>query len=646
MNFPWIILSLLTILRLVLAAWGHLSETESYLLLCSHHLDWGFVEGPAGIPALMRLSEVLFGNTPLAIRWFSPVFLLGSSWVLWKLTVALYDKKRAFWTVIAFNLLPLANAAGTVMEGTMLVTFSWLTGFYLGWELITQQRQKNKVFPWVLFGLILAVGTQATYQIGWLLPIVMIASLDFFHNALDVENLSSKSTDAATNCVVPVLASSSIDYTLSRCAPSTPCSSQACNSLAPARLAPTGLPSAVDPAAATPHVLATLKTGSENVDSVSSSWRRGVGILMAMSLLGLSWLPLLWWNNNHDWVQWQGMTWDSFWSWPPWSGDYLQHLSVAWSLLLLGPLLVVGACYFSELLLLESPFFLLLLLPFFFGLNELGHGKVSFALLLVLTALFLPSTVDLFFQTKRWQRVGAVVLIGVTCCSVFLLSGKITSSTTQESPWNFPSATGVIGTEAAATQLLQLRATYAENLSSKSTDAANNCVVPVLAPSSTSGTLSRCAPSTPCSSSTSATLKTGSNTSGRPPFVIAETPGLAAILGAVLPINYPELKDAPSVFIPESPALTSQFQFWPNYADATTENTTPDPLYTEEKAVSPFLGHDAFYITTEKLEEIPQTISGAFSAIIPLSVVLPLENNGQTEELKIYLCQSYQMLSL
>ena len=319
---------------------------------------------------------------------------------------------------------------------------------------------------------------------------------------------------------------------------------------------------------------------------------------------------------------------------------------MAWSCLLLGPLLVGGACYFSELWLLESPFFLLLLLPFFFGLNELGHGKVSFALLLVLTALFLPSTAALFFQNKRWQRVGAVLLIGVACCSVFLLLGKIASSTTQESPWNFPSATGVIGTEAAATQLLQLRATYAENLSSKSTDAANNCVVPVLAPSRTSGTLSRCAPSTPCSSSTSATLKTGSNTSGRLPFLIAETPGLAAILGAVLPINYPELKDAPSVFIPESPALTSQFQFWPNYADATTEKTTPDPLYTEEKAVSPFLGHDAFYITTEKLEEIPQTISGAFSAIIPLSVVLSLQNNGQIEELKIYLCQSYQMLSL
>ncbi|MCX6957735.1 MAG: glycosyltransferase family 4 protein [Verrucomicrobiae bacterium] len=49
-----------------------------------------------------------------------------------------------------------------------------------------------------------------------------------------------------------------------------------------------------------------------------------------------------------------------------------------------------------------------------------------------------------------------------------------------------------------------------ENLPSKSTEAANNSVVPVLAPSSIHYTLSRCAPSAPCSSSVSATLKTSS----------------------------------------------------------------------------------------------------------------------------------------
>jgi subtilisin family serine protease len=50
-----------------------------------------------------------------------------------------------------------------------------------------------------------------------------------------------------------------------------------------------------------------------------------------------------------------------------------------------------------------------------------------------------------------------------------------------------------------------------QKLSSKLPEAANNCVAPVLASSSIDGTLSRCAPSTPCSLSPSATLKTGSH---------------------------------------------------------------------------------------------------------------------------------------
>jgi phosphoesterase RecJ-like protein len=49
-----------------------------------------------------------------------------------------------------------------------------------------------------------------------------------------------------------------------------------------------------------------------------------------------------------------------------------------------------------------------------------------------------------------------------------------------------------------------------KNLSLKSTDTANNFVAPVLAPSSTSCTLSRCAPSAPRSSLASAILKKGS----------------------------------------------------------------------------------------------------------------------------------------
>ena len=56
--------------------------------------------------------------------------------------------------------------------------------------------------------------------------------------------------------------------------------------------------------------------------------------------------------------------------------------------------------------------------------------------------------------------------------------------------------------------LLWFLASFPKNPSSHSTEAAKSCVTPVLAPSSTSCTLSCSAPSIPCSSSSSANLKT------------------------------------------------------------------------------------------------------------------------------------------
>lgn len=513
------ILGLLTLVRLFFAALGHFNEMESYLLLCSRHLDWGFVEGPAGIPALMRLSGVL-GNIPFAIRWLSPFFLLGASWILWRWMVALCNRRIAFWTVIVFNLLPLANATGVVMEGTIVATLCWLAALWVAWRLVTNESQKNKISEWLIFGIILAIGTQVTYQIGCLLPLVAIAT--YFHHEVPAAN---------------------------------------------------------------------------EVPSASQGWKKVSGIFLAVLILAASWLPICWWNQQHDWLQFQNMTWDSFWSWPPTEAGYFQELPLLWLSLLLVPLCIAGGCCLSGIWNLENPFFLIAAIPFFFCVNELGHGKVSFALLLVISALLLPMAVEFFLTTQQRARLGLVLMLILASSSLLLLFGKITLSTTQESPWDFPSAAGVVGTEGIAKQLMEMRSTYAD-------------------------------------------------ISGRPPFLIAEAPGLAAILGAALPISYPEVQDAPSVFIPESPALTSQFQLWPNYADASVENATPDPLYTEEKAVSPFMGHDAFYITTEKLEEIPQTITGAFAAVIPLSATFTLTKNGRPEQLNLYLCQNYQMLSL
>jgi MFS family permease len=127
-------------------------------------------------------------------------------------------------------------------------------------------------------------------------------------------------------------------------------------------------------------------------------------------------------------------------------------------------------------------------------------------------------------------------------------------------------------------------------------------------------------------------------------FLIASTPGLAALLGSAIQIDYPERPGSPSVFAVESPSMSSSYALWPGYADAVAAGVK-DPLYTEEKSVSPFLGRNALYITTESKEELPQTITGAFGAVGLLKEV-PVTLSGRPVTLRIYQCEDYRTLSL
>jgi len=131
---------------------------------------------------------------------------------------------------------------------------------------------------------------------------------------------------------------------------------------------------------------------------------------------------------------------------------------------------------------------------------------------------------------------------------------------------------------------------------------------------------------------------------GNSPFLIASTPGLASLLGSRISIDYPERPGSPSVFVVESPSLSSSYSLWPSYPDAVAAGVK-DNLYTEEKSVSPFLGRNALYVTQETKEELPQTITGAFNAVALLKEV-PITVNGNQVLIRIYQCEGYRTLSL
>ncbi len=119
-------------------------------------------------------------------------------------------------------------------------------------------------------------------------------------------------------------------------------------------------------------------------------------------------------------------------------------------------------------------------------------------------------------------------------------------------------------------------------------------------------------------------------------FLIAEDAAQAAVFALYFKSSSPSAY--PPVFVPESPALVSQFGIWPTYADFIETDEVVDEYFTEQKGYNPFIGMNALYIGSD----LPQTIKGAFSEVLPLRKIhLP-----DRRSLTIHLCLDYQTLPL
>jgi 4-amino-4-deoxy-L-arabinose transferase-like glycosyltransferase len=74
----------LTALRLALAAVLPLTPDEAYYWLWSRHLQPGYYDDAPLIAVWIRAGTVLFGATPLGVRFFSPLGALAGSLLLWQ----------------------------------------------------------------------------------------------------------------------------------------------------------------------------------------------------------------------------------------------------------------------------------------------------------------------------------------------------------------------------------------------------------------------------------------------------------------------------------------------------------------------------------------------------------------------------------
>ena len=224
-----------------------------------------------------------------------------------------------------------------------------------------------------------------------------------------------------------------------------------------------------------------------------------------------------------------------------------------------------------------------------FDFVHFGRFSCSLTLLVLTSSLVVPFLVRLAYSGRWWR--GLILFIAL----LFLGASSLILLLPSSIPAGLPSPIGVQGTEALSEVIVSLRDSRTDIKGNKS-------------------------------------------------FLIASSPGLAALLGERILIDYREQPGAPSVFAAESPSINSSFALWPNYADAISV-AAKDPFYTEEKFASPFLGRNALYITSESKEDLPQTITGAFG-LVELLKEVPLNWNGRQVVVKIYLCEEYRSLAL
>lgn len=128
-------------------------------------------------------------------------------------------------------------------------------------------------------------------------------------------------------------------------------------------------------------------------------------------------------------------------------------------------------------------------------------------------------------------------------------------------------------------------------------------------------------------------------------FLIAEDAPMASVLGYYLKGDLIPPGGHPPVYVRESQAISSQYGLWPSYDDFVEVDKPSNEYFQEEqRAENPFLGRDALYVTSEKADDVPQTIKAAFESVTLLKTY-PMGGDRQ-EPLYIYLCLNYQTLPL
>lgn len=150
----------LTMLRIVTAAYLPLSFDEAYFWLWSKHLAAGYFEHPPLIALAIRAGTAFFGDTGLGVRFLSLIASIAASWAVWRAALLLLNDHLRAWTAcVYFNLTLMVASLGM---GATPDIFVMAAAAFLLFSMAQLERGGNSRW-WMMAAFALGVGLLAKY---------------------------------------------------------------------------------------------------------------------------------------------------------------------------------------------------------------------------------------------------------------------------------------------------------------------------------------------------------------------------------------------------------------------------------------------------------------------------------------------------
>lgn len=168
------LIGLLAVARLLVAALTPLTPDEAYYALWARSLSFGYFDHPPLIAAFIRAGTLLFGETPLGIRFFCVLSALPASWFVWRAAQRLLARPdQAPLAALFFNATPIGFFGLIVASPDAPLIVACAAMLHAAARL----TERDRAVDWIWLGVTTGLALEAKYSAALLAVGVGVAVL-------------------------------------------------------------------------------------------------------------------------------------------------------------------------------------------------------------------------------------------------------------------------------------------------------------------------------------------------------------------------------------------------------------------------------------------------------------------------------------